>query len=113
MRQDQYEKLQSLSEEIGDIFIEEASPSAWNGAGIPLADLDNKKRGNRYWDKKNAIQTGTLLARVLDLLDRDKKERNGQLDPVSDQDADAEIRRYEKQAKDIVNAFIARATSKG
>lgn len=113
MRQDQIDRLQTLAEEIGDVFIEEASPSAWNGSGIPLADLDDKKRGGRYWDKKNAIQTGTLLARVLDLRDRDKKERNGQPDPVSEQDADDEIKRFEKQAKDIVNAFIARATSKG
>ncbi len=113
MRQDQIDRLQTLAEEIGDVFIDEASPSAWNGAGIPLAELDDKKRGNRYWDKKNAIQTGTLLARVLDLRDRDKKEQNGQPAPVPEQDAESEIRRYEKQAKEMVNAVIARATSKG
>jgi|MGYP000228614533 hypothetical protein len=110
MRQDQIDRLQELAEKIGDVFMEEAEPGNWNGAGIPLAELDDKKRGNRYWDKKNAIQTGTLLARVLDLRDRDARNLS---DKVPEDDADQEITRFEKQAKDMVNAVIARATSKG
>lgn len=110
MRQDQIDRLQELAEQIGDVFMEEADPASWNGAGIPLAELDDKKRGNRYWDKKNAIQTGTLLARVLDLRDRDARNLSGK---VPEDDAEQEICRFEKQAKDMVNAVIARATSKG
>lgn len=113
MRQDQIERLQALSEAICDVFMEEADPASWNGAWTPLADLDDKRRGNRYWDKKNAIQTGTLLARVLDLRDRDTKQQNGQPVPVPEQEAEDEIRRYERQAKELVSAVIARATSKG
>lgn len=110
MRQDQIDRLQDLAEQIGEVFLEEADPAKWNGAGVPLASLDKDQRGGRYWDKKNAIQTGTLLARVLDLRDRDARNLS---DKVPEDDADQEITRFEKQAKDMVNAVIARATSKG
>lgn len=112
MRKDQIERLQDLAEQIGEVFIEEADPQNWNGAGVPLAQLDKEARGGRYWDKKNAIQTGTLLARVLDLRDRDSRVI-GEGSKMTEQDSEQEIKRFEKQAKDMVNAVIARATSTG
>jgi hypothetical protein len=112
MRKDQLERLQDLAEQIGDVFMEEADPQNWNGAGQPMATLDQETRGNRYWDKKNAIQTGTLLARVLDLRDRDNRP-GLPFGKVPDDDAEKEIKRFEKRAKEMVNAVIARATSKG
>ena len=111
MRQDQIDRLQDLAEQIGEVFLEEADPAKWNGAEVPLASLDKDQRGGRYWDKKNAIQTGTLLARVLDLRDRDARSGGGVEKP--EEDAEQEINRFEKQAKEMVNAVIARATSKG
>lgn len=104
MRKDQIERLQDLAESIGEVFLEEADPQNWNGAGLPLASLDKDQRGGRYWDKKNAIQTGTLLARVLDLRDRDK----GQVGPgvtTPDDDAEKEIKRFEKQAEELIGAI--------
>lgn len=112
MRQDQIDRLQDLAEQIGEVFLEEADPQNWNGAGLPLSGMDKDTRGGRYWDKKNAIQTGTLLARVLDLRDRDKGQSGGGI-VTPGEDAEQEINRFEKQAKDMVNAVIARATSKG
>lgn len=108
MRKDQIKRLQDLAESIGEVFLEEADPQNWNGAGQPLASLDKDQRGGRYWDKKNAIQTGTLLARVLDLRDRDK----GQVGPgvtTPDDDAEKEIKRFEKQADEMINAIRAGA----
>ena len=110
MRKDQIDRLQDIAEQIGEVFLEEADPANWNGAGVPLASLDKDQRGGRYWDKKNAIQTGTLLARVLDLRDRDTRSADTK---TPEEDAEQEINRFEKQAKDMVNAVIARATSKG
>lgn len=112
MRKDQIARLQDLAESIGEVFLDEADPANWNGAGVPLAQLDKDARGGRYWDKKNAIQTGTLLARVLDLRDRDSRI-NGEGSKAQEEDAEQEINRFEKQAKDMVNAVLARATSKG
>lgn len=103
MRKDQIERLQDLAESIGEVFLEEADPQNWNGAGLPLASLDKDQRGGRYWDKKNAIQTGTLLARVLDLRDRDNNAGGGEEKP--DEDADKEIKRFEKQAEELIGAI--------
>ena len=107
MRQDQIDRLQDLSESVSDVFIEEADPENWNGAGVPLADLDAKARGNRYWDKKNAIQTGALLARILDLRDRDKGQQGGGV-TTPDEDVDKDIHRFEKQAKELLHAVSSR-----
>ena len=103
MRQDQIARLQELAESITEVFIEEADPDNWNGAGQPLSTIPVETRGNRYWDKKNAIQTGTLLARVLDLRDRDKNAGGGV--KVSEADADDEIKQYEKKAKELIGAI--------
>lgn len=108
MRRDQLERLIDLSERIAEVFIEEADPDTWNGAGQPLSTLSQEERGDRLWDKKNAIQTGALLARVLDLREREPNRRHH-----SEREVDDELKRYEKQAKEMLNAVVARATSKG
>jgi|WetSurMetagenome_2_1015567.scaffolds.fasta_scaffold700545_1 hypothetical protein len=108
MRQDQIDKLQDLSERISEVFLDEANPDNWSGAGLQLAEMDKDQRGDRYFDKKNAIQTGSLLARVLDLRDRDLGQKNGGV-RTSDEDAEVEIKRFEKQAKELLNAVSSGA----
>ena len=105
MRTDQITRLDDISERIGEVFLTEADPDNWNGAGIPLAQLDEKSRGNRYWDKKNAIQTGSLLARVLDLKERQMGLSERQVDPLEDDSAEKEIKRYEKKARELIDAI--------
>ena len=106
MRDDQIQRLKDLAEEIGEVFIEEADPRNWSGAGYILADLDKEQRGGRYFDKKNAIQTGTLLARVLDLAERDNRSVDVK---TPEEDADKEIRQYEKKAKELLRGIQNRA----
>lgn len=105
MRQDQIDRLQDLSEAVSDVFLEEADPENWNGAGQPLAGLTDKARGNRYWDKKNAIQTGALLARIHDLRDRHSGEK-GAIPPEAE--AEEDISRFEKQAKEMLHVVSSR-----
>lgn len=112
MRKDQIERLDDLSQRIGEVFLTEADPDNWNGSGIQLRDMDEKTRGNRYWDKKNAIQTGSLLARVLDLTDRQAGNSDKSVVPLDDSDADKEIRRYEKKAKELIDAIQTGSASK-
>lgn len=107
MRKDQIERLNDLAERIGEVFIEEADPQNWSGAGLPLSGLDTENRGNRYWDKKNAIQTGSLLARVIDLAERDT--RAGPSAATDPDDAEKDIRKYEKQAKDLLDVIQSAA----
>lgn len=106
MRPDQIERLEDLAERIGEVFLTEADPDNWSGAGVPLSDMDKNTRGGRYWDKKNAIQTGTLLARVLDLRDRDTRSLDTK---TPDDDAEGEIDKYEKKAKELLRGIQTRA----
>lgn len=108
MRDDQISRLKELSQEIAEAFIEEADPRMWSGAGIPLADMDGETRGNRYWDKKNAIQTGTLLARVMDLAAHDS--RVGPSRSMPEDDAEKSIAAFEKKAKELISDIEKRAT---
>lgn len=109
MRQDQVDRLQELCEKIAEVFLEEADPESWNGAGVPVTSMDQETRGNRLWDKKNAVQTGALLARVLDLRDRDLMQGRA---PIDDGEVDAEIKRHEKQAREILKAIGDKSASK-
>lgn len=68
MRQDQYEKLQELTEKLTDVFLAEADPDKWSGTGIEPSKMDKTTRGDRYYDKKNAAATLTVLIRTTSLI---------------------------------------------
>lgn len=67
MRDDQVQRLQALSERLGEVVIEEVDPHQWPGNGKPLAELTQQERGDRYWCKKNAAATMTLLLKVVNI----------------------------------------------
>lgn len=67
MRDDQITRLQALSERLGEVVIEEVDPHQWPGADKPLAELSQKERGDRYWCKKNAAASMTLLLKVVNI----------------------------------------------
>lgn len=64
MRQDQFEKIQAMNESLADVFINEVNPANWPGANQPIDMQDSKIRGDRYWMKKNAVATMTLMQRI-------------------------------------------------
>lgn len=67
MRDDQITRLQALSERIGEVVIEEVDPHQWPGHGKPLGELSQQERGDRYWCKKNAAASMTLLLKVVNI----------------------------------------------
>ena len=67
----------------------------------PLQTLTTRD-GNRYWDKKQRHPDRDATCQGSRLRDRDTKQQNGQPVPVPEQDAEDEIRRYERQAKELV-----------
>ena len=77
MREDQYVRLQALSEKLADAFIAEADPDAWSGSGKAPKDMDKHERGDRYWCKKNAAATGALLLRVGSLVSMIQRDSGG------------------------------------
>ncbi len=106
MRKDQIERLNVLAEEIGDVFLHDASPDNWTGNGLKQSELTKDERGDAYWCRKVAIQTGSLLARVLDLAERDNRSLDTKM---PEEDADSEINRYEKKAKELLKGIQDRA----
>ena len=68
MRQDQYEKLQALSERLTDVFLGEAEPAKWPGHNIEPGAMDQQTRGDRYWCKKDAVATLACVQRISTLV---------------------------------------------
>lgn len=64
MRQDQLERLQALEEKLTDVLLGEAEPDKWPGHGLDPGAMDQQTRGDRYWCKKNAVATISLIQRV-------------------------------------------------
>jgi hypothetical protein len=103
MREDQIKRLDDLAENVTDVFLEAASPENWTGAGQDPQAMTPEIRGARNWDVKNANQIGALLARCMDLRDR---ITIGSED--SDDEAEADIGKYEKAAKTLVKKIAER-----
>lgn len=116
MRQDQYEKLQALSERLTDVFLDEAEPEQWPGHNIEPGAMDQQTRGDRYWCKKNAVATLTLIGRVAGLTDLIQKQSNAGNGAagVTDEEAtlDAEINAAEKEAAKLLDQ-LQRRSKKG
>jgi hypothetical protein len=68
MRQDQFERLITLEEQLTDVFIGEAEPTTWSGTGLLPKEMDQQTRGDRYWCKRNAVATLSLVQRVASLV---------------------------------------------
>jgi hypothetical protein len=119
MRQDQYEKLQAMSEKLTDVILAEADPDQWPGAGIAPGAMDQQTRGDRYWCKKNAVATISLVDRVNRL--------TGQIQAASSNGAgaaavpegetdeeglDADVRKAEKEAAKLLDQMTRAAAKK-
>jgi hypothetical protein len=110
MRQDQFERLQSLSERLTDVFLDEANPDQWPGAGMSIAAMDKDTRGDRYWSKKNAAATITLMQRIMQLSDVIRAARSGDApDPEADPEIDLEkeIATAEREAERLLDQVQA------
>jgi hypothetical protein len=108
VRDDQYAKLQGLSEKLTDVVVVELEPDAWPGAGKLLQDLSRDERGDRYWCKKNAAATLSLLTKMQSLLGI--IERRAPDTPAAEEhdDLDDEIKAAEKAATKILKDVQAR-----
>ena len=112
MRQDQYEKLQALTEKLTDTFLEEANPDAWPGKGVEIATMDQQTRGDRYWCKKNAAATLSVIIRTTSLVGIIQQRAAGGADvpkeggEAQDDSLDAEIKAAEKEAERLINKAL-------
>lgn len=111
MRPDQIQMLKELSEKLADVFLQEADPANWSGAGKLPVDMEREERGNRKWDKQNAMATGGVLRYVLDVTQSGKTNK---IDDEAEQaerdsDLDRQIREAEKRATTAMNRVLSKA----
>lgn len=116
MRQDQYERLQKLSETLTDVFLDEAEPNNWPGVGILPNAMQSSTRGDRYWCKKNAVATVSLIQRVhvlVGLIQLDSPEGGIAAvtgdGTVEESSLDKEIAAHEKEAKKLTDEVLKQA----
>lgn len=103
MRQDQFERLQALSEKLMDVFLDEADPSSWPGKGMKIGAMDAQTRGDLYWVRKTAASAGMLYTRVMSMVNQVQMVGAGTTPPSSDEaetgtQLDAEVAAAEKEA---------------
>lgn len=110
MRPDQLAQLNDLAERLADVFIVEADPNNWSGAGQLPADMDPQTRGNRHWDRKGAMGTGGVLNTTLNLMQHWGKGGPGDGQP--DGDLDDAISDAEKRAKQALARVMNKAQGK-
>ncbi|AQW32721.1 hypothetical protein JK151_19810 (plasmid) [Ralstonia syzygii subsp. celebesensis] len=110
MRQDQYERLQALTEKLTDVFLDEANPETWPGKGLEASAMDQQTRGDRYWVKKNAAATLTVIMKTTSLIGViQQRSAAGTPDGVPPLESDepdgldGEIRAAEKEATRLLN----------
>jgi hypothetical protein len=99
MRQDQFERLQALSERLVDATLHDADPVNWTGAGRRAADLSKEERGDAHWCRKIAVGTLTVLTKVQMLIGTTQGAFAApDAEEHSEEDLDAEIAAAEKEA---------------
>lgn len=104
MRADQYEKLQALSERLTDVFLNEAEPEKWPGNALAPGAMDQQTRGDRYWCKKNAVATLTLIGKVVAITNLKSPAGSGAPGAIDEQESlDAEINAAEKEAAKLLD----------
>lgn len=112
MRQDQYEKLQALTEKLADVLIGEIDPDKWPGAGLEPANMDRDTRGDRYWCKKNAGMTLTALTKlhaIIGLVQRTTPPPAPEDAAGEEGDLETEIQSAEREALRAIEAAQVRA----
>lgn len=108
MRDDQFEKLEALQEKLCDSIFTEADPDNWPGKDKLPMEMTKDERGDRYWCKKNAAATFTLLNKTLSIA---FFKGRSNVTPINDEatapedDLDREIARAEREAKKQLAAF--------
>ena len=119
MRDDQYQRLQSLHEKLLDVFLDEADPENWPGAGLTLAKMDAKTRGDLYWCRKTAASVLVLAQRTVQMIDTIQQRgaggrMPGDADPEGEGDAaalseaqqlDNEVARVEREAQRLMDSM--------
>lgn len=106
MREDQKKRIEDLQEKLVEVLLLEADPQMWPGDGVSPADLTRDERGDRYWCKKNAAATLTVLTKTMSLTQYEYRQAVNPADS-DEADMDQEIARHEKEAEKRLQQYFA------
>lgn len=104
MRADQYSRLVDLQEQLTDVFLDEADSEEWPGAGTPISQMTKEDRGDRFWCKRNAAATMTLVMKIGCVIDAERRHARDNPDPLANMPEDPEDDREQQR---IENAQFA------
>lgn len=103
MRDDQITSLQALSERLGEVVITEVDPHNWPGADKGPTELTQQERGDRYWCKKNAAATMTLLLKVVNIAGIMNRQKPAPDAGHAVDELDGELAAAEREAQAIID----------
>lgn len=103
MRDDQIVRLQALTERLGEVVINEIDPHNWPGHGKTPSELTQEERGNRYWCKKNAAATMTLLLKTVNIAGIMNRQKPAPDAGAEIDELDGEIAAAEREAQAIID----------
>lgn len=106
MRQEQYEKLQTLADELTDKALLDANPDGWAGAGKTAAQMDRLERGDAYWSRKMAMSTLSVLMRVTSLVTVVQNQKNSSIATTSMNEAESELDKEIASAEREANKLL-------
>lgn len=109
MRDDQIVRLQALTERLGEVVIQEIDPHQWPGHGKALGELSQQERGDRYWCKKNAAASMTLLLKAVNIAGILNRAKPAPDAGAAIDELDGELAAAEREA----NAIIERLQRNG
>ncbi|MGY5330382.1 hypothetical protein [Pseudomonas protegens] len=102
MRDDQIVRLQALTERLGEVVINEIDPHNWPGADKLPGDLTQQERGDRYWCKKNAAATMTLLLKTVNIAGILNRQKPSPDAGAAIDELDGELAAAEREAQAII-----------
>ncbi|NVZ77158.1 hypothetical protein HX859_19890 [Pseudomonas gingeri] len=103
MRDDQIVRLQALTERLGEVVINEIDPHNWPGADKQPGDLTQQERGDRYWCKKNAAATMTLLLKTVNIAGILNRQKPAPDAGHAVDELDGELAAAEREAQAIID----------
>lgn len=103
-------KLQAIQEQLLEVYLDEANPENWltEDKAREQAQAHPCKRtekllegwkGERYWEKKNAAQTMTMLIQIDRYLSSGVKADDDEDDSSDEKRIAKEMKAFEKEAK--------------
>jgi hypothetical protein len=105
MHQDYKTRLTALTDKLTDAVLEEADPENWPGGNKRTDQLTKQERGDRYWDKKNAAASLTLLIKVHSLIGMQARGGTPSDNPGQDDEAfelGKQVSKAEREAAAII-----------